>query len=207
MEYVIPRYLKIALSISERIASDDIPEGSKLKGRSVLSTQYGVSPETIRRAMSLLSDKDVVKISNGKESIVLSRQKAREFLKSFDNDNIIYNLRLNLSQAYQQRLMVDNQINSLTEQIIDMYKYKRSDAIKPIEIRLPASSHMIGNSIGKLEIWHNTGATIVGIIRGNDTIVSPGPYFEFLAGDRMIIVGDENVIERFNAFMNGIINN
>ena len=59
-QITVPRYLKIAVDISARIASGDIIEGEKLKGRSVLSTEYNVSPETIRRAMSILSDKNVV---------------------------------------------------------------------------------------------------------------------------------------------------
>lgn len=205
MEYLIPRYLKIAVSIAERIASDDILEGSKLKGRSVLSTEYGVSSETIRRAMSLLADKNVVLIANGKENVVLSKEKANAFIKSFDSDSIIFNLRLNLAKAYEKRILIDDEINSLTEQIIDMYRYRRSDIIKPVEIQLQKESHLVGKSIGKLEIWHETGATIIGIIRGKDTIVSPGPYFEFMENDRLIIVGDKNVIERFNAFMKGLI--
>ena len=62
------------MNISERIVSGDIAEGSKLKGRWVLSTEYAVSPETIRRAMYLLSNKNVVKISNGKEISVKSKK-------------------------------------------------------------------------------------------------------------------------------------
>lgn len=204
MEYSVPRYLKIAVSIAERIVSGEIPVGSRLKGRSVLSTAYGVSPETIRRALSLLADKNVVKISNGKENVVLSVAEALSFVKSFNNDSIIYGLRLSLSQAYEKRLMIDQEINDLTDQLINMYRYKRSDIIKPVEILVPTNSHMIGKSIGNLEIWHNTGATILGIIRGEDTIVSPGPYFEFAQNDTLIIVGDSNVIERINAFVNGI---
>ena len=61
-----PRYLKIAVNLSYRIASGEIVEGQKLKGRSVLSTEYNVSPETIRRAMSILEDKEVVKIVPGR---------------------------------------------------------------------------------------------------------------------------------------------
>lgn len=204
MEYSIPRYLKIAVNIAERIASNELPVGGKLKGRSVLSTEYSVSAETIRRAMSLLADKDVVKIANGKENIVLSKEKAVSFIKSFNNDSIIYNLRLNLAKAYEKRVTVDQEINILTDRLINMYRYKRSDIIKPVEIQLPIHSHLIGKSIGGAEFWHNTGATIIGIIRNEDTVVSPGPYFEFLPNDKIIFVGDNNVIERVNAFVNGI---
>jgi K+/H+ antiporter YhaU regulatory subunit KhtT len=83
-----------------------------------------------------------------------------------------------------------------------MYKYMRSDLITPVEIRLPDDSHVIGKSIGALQIWHNTGATIIGVVQGNQVIISPGPYYEFAKDDNVLIVGDENVVERFNKFIN-----
>lgn len=201
----IPRYLKIAVDLSEKIASGVISEGSILKGRSVLSTQYGVSPETIRRAISLLSDKGVVKITNGIGIVVISKEKAELFKKHFDGDEIINSMRKRLSDAYIRRNEVDNEIMNLNKQIVDMYQYKRFDLIVPIAIKLPEGSHVIGQSIRDLEIWHKTGATIVGVMHDGHTIVSPGPYYEFSEDDTVIIAGDKNVIERFNAYINGIM--
>ncbi len=87
-QVTIPRYLKIAVDIAARIASGEILEGEKLKGRSVLSTEYNVSPETIRRAMSVLSDKKVVEVFLGSGIIVYSREKAVEFVRSFKTTKV-----------------------------------------------------------------------------------------------------------------------
>ncbi len=203
-QITIPRYLKIAVDISARIASGDIQQGEKLKGRSVLSTEYNVSPETIRRAMSILSDKKVVEIALGSGIVVSSKENAIQFLKNFKDDESVAELRMKLSQMLDRRRSMDEEISSLTKQIIDLYKYKRSDLITPVEIPLPSSSPVIGKSIGALEVWHNTGATIIGVIQEKSIIISPGPYYEFTQSDKILIVGDENVIERFNAFINGI---
>lgn len=203
-QITIPRYLKIAVDLSARIASGDILQGEKLKGRSVLSTEYNVSPETIRRAMSILSDKKVVEIALGSGIVVSSKENAIQFLKNFKDDESVAELRLRLSQMLDKRKTIDEEISLLTKQIIDLYKYKRSDLIKPVEIQLPAHSCVIGKSIGALEVWHNTGATIIGVIQEKNIIISPGPYYEFAQNDKVLIVGDENVIERFNAFINGI---
>ncbi|MGB8456060.1 MAG: TrkA C-terminal domain-containing protein [Anaerocolumna sp.] len=203
-QITIPRYLKIAVNLSSRIAAGDISEGEKLKGRSVLSTEYNVSSETIRRAISILSDKNVVKTVLGSGIVVLSKENAIQFLKNFKNDESIADMRLKLLEMYKKRKSVDEEINSLNTQIIDMYKYKRYDLITPVEIQLPPNSHVIGQSIGELEVWHNTGATIIGIIQDKNVIISPGPYYEFTENEKVLIVGDENVIERFNAFVNGI---
>lgn len=198
---VIPRYLKIAVDLATRIASGDIPESGKLKGRSTLSTEYNVSPETIRRAVSILSDKNVVQINLGRGIVVSSREQAIKFVKSFKDDESVAEMRLKLSQLFEKRKSVDEEMITVTKQIIDMYKYMRTDLITPVEIQLPSDSKVIGKSIGQLEVWHNTGATIIGIVKDNKIIISPGPYYEFAENDRVLIVGDENVIERFNLFL------
>ena len=197
------RYLKIALDIAARIVSGDLAEGEKLKGRSILSTEYNVSPETIRRSMSLLSDKDVVRINASSGIIVLSREKAVEFVKSFKDDEAITRMNAALTQLIEDRRRLDEEIDTTTKQIISLYKYRRTDLITPVVVELPEDSHVIGGSIGELQVWHNTGATIIGIARGSDIVISPGPYFAFAPEDKVLIVGDENVIARFNAFVSG----
>lgn len=203
-QIIIPRYLKIAVDLSARIASGDISEGERLKGRSVLSTEYNVSPETIRRAMSILSDKKVVNIVLGSGIVVSSQENAIQFLKNFKDDEATEELRAKLSQSIEKRNFMDKEISVMINQMIDMYKFKRSDLITPVEIRLPANSQVIGRSIGELEVWHNTGATIIGIIQDRKIIISPGPYYEFMKNDKVLIVGDENVVKRFHSFINGL---
>lgn len=203
-QITVPRYLKIAVDLAARIASGEISEGEKLKGRSILSTEYHVSPETIRRAMSILADKQVVEIYLGSGIVVASRAQAIQFVNSFQDDESISHLRRELAQLFAKRKQMDEDIVSLTSKIIDMYKYKRSDLVSPVEVSIPEASGVIGKSIGQLEIWHNTGATIIGIIQKSQLLISPGPYYEFIKGDKALIVGDENVIGRFNAFVRGL---
>lgn len=201
----VPRYLKIAVDLSARIASGDIAEGERLKGRSVLSTEYNVSPETIRRAVSILSDKKVVHIVLGSGIVISSKENAIRFLKSFKDDETAEGLRAKLSRSIRERNALDSEIESAFSQIIELYKFRRSDLITPVEVELPRGSHMIGRSIGELEVWHNTGATVIGVIQEKKIIISPGPYYEFAKGDRILIVGDENVVKRFHSFINGIV--
>ena len=202
IQTTVARYLKIAVDIAARIVSGDLSEGEKLKGRSILSTEYNVSPETIRRSMFILSDKKVVKIIAGSGIVVLSRDKAIEFVKSFKGDEILSQLNSTLTYLFEERKLLDEKISSTTKQIVDMYKYMRSDLITPVEIVLPENTHVIGKSIAFLEVWHNTGATIIGVVQNNNVIISPGPYFEFSPNDRVLIVGDESVVARFNTFIN-----
>ena len=50
----LPQYMRIARSIAQRIADGELMEGEKLSGRSKLSSEYNVSPETIRKAVQVL---------------------------------------------------------------------------------------------------------------------------------------------------------
>ena len=45
-----------------------------------------------------------------------------------------------------------------------------------------------------MKFWQNTGATIIGIRRKGELIISPGPYASFEEGDTVLVVG-ENVLE------------
>jgi len=68
----LPQYIQIALSIARRIAGGDVPEGAKISGRSKLSSEYNVSPETIRKAVRLLGDMRVVDVREQSGVYVLS---------------------------------------------------------------------------------------------------------------------------------------
>ena len=61
-KYTVPIYQKIALDLANKIHTGDIKEGSTLYGRSILAGKYNVSPETIRRAIKLLEDINIVYI-------------------------------------------------------------------------------------------------------------------------------------------------
>ena len=60
----LPQYMRIARSIAQRIADGELQEGEKLSGRSKLSSEYNVSPETIRKAVD--QDTKYARQSGGK---------------------------------------------------------------------------------------------------------------------------------------------
>lgn len=74
---VVPsQYLQIALDLATRIAQGELTEGSRIYGRSVLASEYGVSPETIRKALRLLADMKVVDVKPQSGAVVLLRPTA-----------------------------------------------------------------------------------------------------------------------------------
>ncbi|MGL4820564.1 MAG: cation:proton antiporter regulatory subunit, partial [Bacilli bacterium] len=55
-------------------------------------------------------------------------------------------------------------------------------------------------SLRDLNLWQQTGATVVAIRRGEQLIVSPGPYAVLKTGDDVLFVGQPGVdasVKRF----------
>lgn len=99
----ISGYKSIALDIAQRIVSGEFPVQSKLSGRSLLAGQYHVSPETIRKAMGLLKDENIVFVSQGKEIIVISDQKAYEYITRNNYLKSAYSLKQDLEQLLLEK--------------------------------------------------------------------------------------------------------
>ena len=72
----LPQYMRIAVSVAVRIADGQLAEGEKLSGRSKLSSEYQVSPETIRKSVQLLRDMQVVTVKEQSGVYVRSAEKA-----------------------------------------------------------------------------------------------------------------------------------
>ena len=79
---VPPQYLQIALDLAGRVARGELPEGSRVYGRSVMASEYSVSPETIRRALRLLADMKVVEVKPQSGAVVLSADSARRYIET-----------------------------------------------------------------------------------------------------------------------------
>ena len=80
-----PQYIRIAYFLASRIAEGDFPIGKRLSGRSKLSSEYQVSPETMRRALQILADMKVVEVKGQSGVYVLSTDNARRCAENLRN--------------------------------------------------------------------------------------------------------------------------
>ena len=198
----LPRYQKIALDIANAIYKGDMKEGEKLHGRSTLAGKYNVSPETIRRAIKLLEDVAVVESSRGSGITVLSKEHAFVYINKFQNIESIASQRKKIIKLINQKKQIDAEIITSLDKIIDYSgRLRNTAAITPLEIEIPDDCKIIGQSIVDLKFWQYTGATIVGIKRKGETILSPGPYATFEKGDVLIVVGDEEIYDAVRLYL------
>jgi K+/H+ antiporter YhaU regulatory subunit KhtT len=189
-------YHNIALDIAKKIVNGDFPVGAKLSGRSLLSCQYSVSPETIRKSVSLLRDSAVVQVSQGKEITVLSPENAGHFIKS--NSNVVSGLlQEELELVLAKKQQIDKQFEIMYSKTMSFSdKLKTMNALIPEEISFSDKSPIIGKSLDEIALWRHTGATLVAVRRGGELIVSPDPNTIIQANDRIFFVGPEGVYQK-----------
>lgn len=198
---VVPaQYLQIALDLATRIAKGSLPEGSRIYGRSLMASEYSVSPETIRRSLRLLADMKVVEVKPQSGAIVLSADSARRYIENFDESAEAHALHAELKTLLQQYGDMNRRLTEVVTALVKSHETFAS-ADRPLpnyEVPVPPDSPLIGQSIGTLKFWQSTGGTIVAIRRGQTVILSPGPYAELYGGDVIILVGSPAAAEAAN---------
>ena len=195
----LTQYTRIAISLAERIASGQLKEGDKLSGRSKLSPEYNVSPETIRRTLRLLADMKVVEVKEQSGVYVLSADNARRYLHNFADQTDIRGKQQQLKELLVRQEHLNRQMAALCRDILDETS-QTPDALPNYYCRIPDDWPHSGTTVGALWFWQATGATIVAIRRGLSYIVSPGPYAELYAGDAVIFVGGVKAREAVSHF-------
>ncbi len=198
----LPRYQKIAIDIANGIYKGHIEEGEKLHGRSTLAGKYNVSPETVRRAIKLLEDVDVVKSSRGSGITVLSKEKAFVYINKFQNIESIAHHKKQILSLIKQKRKIDDEIVKSIDKIIDYSGLLGNiSPMTPLEIEIPSQSKIIGKTVEEVKFWQHTGATIIGIKRNKSVILSPGPYATFEKKDVLVVIGDEEVYNAVHLFL------
>ena len=195
----LTQYTRIAISLAERIASGQLKEADKLSGRSKLSPEYNVSPETIRRTLRLLADMKVVEVKEQSGVYVLSADNARRYLHNFADQTDIRGKQQQLKELLVRQEHLNRQMAALCRDILDETS-QTPDALPNYYCRIPDDWPHSGTTVGALRFWQATGATIVAIRRGLSYIVSPGPYAELYAGDAVIFVGGVKAREAVSHF-------
>ena len=199
-----PQYLRIALDIASKIAVGELEEQQKITGRSTLSSLYNVSPETVRKSLRLLADMKVVEIKEKSGALVLSADNAKRFLDSFRNRHEQQELRSKLQELILQHNALSRQMGELFEKLIHSQQQPlpSEKRLPNYEITISEESDKIGRTIGSLQFWQATGATIIAIRRNQNTIVSPGPFAELYGGDVVVFVGSPDSASAVSRYLN-----
>lgn len=198
----LPQYMRIAVSVAGRIADGQLAEGEKLSGRSKLSSEYQVSPETIRKSVQLLRDMQVVTVKEQSGVYVRSAENAKRYLQMVGEKNELRQKKQRLRALLAQQEAVARQVSELCGSILDdsVQPEQAAEQLKTFSCRVPQDWPDAGKTLGSLHFWQATGATVVAIPRADALTVSPGPYAELRSEDRILFVGDQEAREAVARF-------
>lgn len=190
---VDPRYVEIAKDLAKKIEIETIKVDDVLKGRTLLSSEYNVSSETIRKAINILAFEHIVRVKHGYGVIVISKENASKFLKKMQETSVDNTLVEETNDLIKKR----NELNEeISKNIALLVKKTSNTSVKDIEfheLTITDDCWVINQTIGDVYFYNYTEATIVAIKRGDKLIVSPGPDFTFIANDVLIVVGKDNL--------------
>lgn len=189
----VPRYASIALDLAQRVARGELKENTKLYGRSVMSSEYGVSPETVRRAMKLLADMGVVSNLRSSGTMILSAEKAQNYVEKYVGQIEIRSRQQKLHQLILQQEELGRQISDLAESIVRINQRFAYDApAMHHEALVQEGCPLALRSLGELQFRQKTGATVIAVRRGTQTIISPGADTILKPGDTLLFVGGDD---------------
>lgn len=184
-----PAYLQVARDIAGRIASGEILEGDRFSGRSLMSSKYNVSPETIRRALGLLAEMDVLSMRQNVGAVVKSRERAARYVDQYGEAVGMRLLREELTRLMDERRALDGRIEETIQKLADMAeRFRYSGDMQTYEFTVPEDAYIAGLTIAQSAFRTETGATILAVRRGAKVLLSPGPDERIMAGDVLVIV-------------------
>ena len=187
------RYVKIAQDICGKILTGEYPEGTLLKGRSVLGGYYGVSPETMRKAFAILSREKIVEIKRGVGVFVDSALRAQQFAEKWKSKTRVSSKYDTINEIFEEKAELDKKLNEAIKDLRDAFMFQTNESVSFSEVEIPVGSWIDGKTIGEVYFWNYTEATIVAVVTPMLTQTSPGPDFPLHVGDKLLFVGKDSL--------------
>ena len=203
MQIKQPRYQLIAEDIATKIVERKYVVGEKIYARSSLASQYGVSPETTRRAIAVLQDLNIVEATKGSGVEIVSYENAAQFVRRLTDVKTVRELQGELEQSIHNQKRELANLNELLQEFVSRTNRLQSiNPFVPFQVEITADCPYLTKNIGSIKFWQQTGATIIGIKKGEDLIISPGPYAEIQAGDMLYFIGEDQCFSTVKQFLN-----
>jgi len=172
-EKVMPRYEIIAYKIAQKIHQGYFAEQSKLSGRTLLSSEFNVSSETIRKALVLLSNYNVVLVKEQSGVFVLSKENAKTFLETHEQKQKFKHIGLEIEELLQEQHSIQLEIQK------KMRHLKQSNELFPFEyftIDLSEFEHISNESIASLDLYQKTGGLVIAYELNHKMYQIPNPH-------------------------------
>ena len=197
-----PKYQVIADDIAAKIVEKKYIVGEKIYARSSLASQYNVSSETARRAIAVLQDLNIVEATKGSGVVIVSYENAASYIQRMQGVKSIHDLQRQLTNS------IDKQIeelklfqDTLDEMVNRTSRFQSINPFIPFQVDITDQCPYLSKNVGEINFWQQTGATIIGIKKDHELIVSPGPYATLSAGDTLFFIGKDECYSNVKQFL------
>jgi TrkA domain protein len=91
--------------------------------------------------------------------------------------------------------------SKVTERLSDLRHEVEGLSIEWVTV--PNSGGLAGQTIGSAQVRTRSGASVVAVLRGEESIPGPGPEFRFAGGDIALVIGSRAGVEAASAILTG----
>lgn len=192
-----PKHVEIAVDIAEKIKQRELKVGAKLRGRSLVSSDYSVSSETIRKAFNLLQKYDVIEVKEKSGAFIMSRENAVAFLNNHRKKNNLEKEINTMRELYVKHREIEHQIKASLKKIEAFVKTTHEKL--PIEyftIQVHENFECVGKAIKDMDFHEQTGATLFGIVSDNGTISTLDPSYVLQTDDILYFSGNNDSVNK-----------
>ena len=145
----------------------------------------------------MLVDLGIMEVRHGSGAYVLSREKAKVYFEKYQDVQSVQEIKNELQESVEKQKRELEHVSQLLNQLLAQTKRVHNVApFVPYELTLTNEAVHLNSTVNELNIWHETGATIIAIQQKDELLLSPGPYAKICAGDTLFFVGDELVLQR-----------
>lgn len=191
-----PRYQAIALEIAKRIVSKELKVGEKLRGRTILSSEYNVSSETIRKAMRLLTNLRVVEVRERSGIYIISADAAEEYINSHLEKTKGKTLYHEIETLFFKQKELQKELYAKFKTFANINGKYEHFPFEYFHINIEDTCPYINKLIGDIPFWQETGGTILAIEHEEQLITSPNPKLILHNEDILYVLGDEDVYKK-----------
>jgi len=190
-EVHLARYVTIAADIADRIVRGEYREGQKIFGRSTLAGKYNVSPETIRRALTLLQEVGIVQVEPGVGVVVQSMEAAQKYMTDFDQRRLLHDIHEKLFSLTKERDRLNDEIAKLMQELLEHTLQLETRLYKIEQWKVSDDSPLIGQSL--VESIFNENRVLAIQRKDQGEITDPSPDSIIKSGDIIIYYGPLHV--------------
>ncbi len=196
----VSRYEEIAFLIAKRIVNGEFKESDKLSGRSLLSSEYNVSSETIRKAMQLLSNYDAVKVIERSGIYVYSKMNASYYIEYFNQHKANKHLISETFDLLEQTSKINHDLQKNIKKMIQVAE-QNNFPFNYFTFEIEDDSKWIGKSLASLNFYQHTNGMIIGIEEEGILNQVPSPDTLLKSDMILFILGNEEVKDKTNKYL------